>query len=99
MLPPVPAGAIAAFACTVPVGSFSVDAIGRLSPVGYTVRYATGSGGTNVKFNEYACAVDGTWQLLARIGSSVLIPPCKAPVMMVCGAPARVSTSRHGVMG
>src|ERR1017187_4251482 len=99
ILPPVPAGAIAAFATIVPVGSFSVDTIGRLSPVGYTVRYATGPGGTKVKFKEYATAVDGTSQLLDRIGSVRLLPPVKAPVVMVEGAPGRVSTSRQGVIG
>jgi hypothetical protein len=50
--PPDPAGTIAAFATTVPVGSFNVDTFGIDCPVGHVVRFPSGPGGTTVKFSE-----------------------------------------------
>jgi hypothetical protein len=50
--PPEPAGTIAAFAVTAPVGAFSVDTRGCVSAAGHTERYPSDNFGTTVKFSE-----------------------------------------------
>ena len=57
--PPVPAGTMAAFALTAPVGAFSVETNGCVCPAGHVVRYDNGPEGTAVMFNEYAWAAMG----------------------------------------
>src|SRR5690242_3651236 len=68
-----PAGTITAFAVTVPVRPFSEATNGCGCPAGHAVRYPNGPLGTAAKFNEYACALAGTPQVLERIGN-VLVP-------------------------
>src|ERR1700742_1900152 len=96
--PAVPAGTMAAFAVTTPVGAFNVETTGCCWPVGYTVRYPSGAAGIAVKFNEYAMAVAGMLQELDWIGKLrdcwlIREGPPRAP-----GVP-RVSTTRHGGRG
>src|ERR1019366_2114726 len=99
MLPPVPAGTIAAAATTVPVGMFNVETNGFGSPVGHVLRNPTGPLGTNVKFSEYACAPTGIPQATANRTGKVRLPapisegPPSGPVAL------RVSAMRHGVSG
>jgi hypothetical protein len=47
-----PAGTMAAFALTRPLGEFNVDSTGRGCPVGHTVRYPKVGCGTTVTFSE-----------------------------------------------
>src|SRR5579872_1761964 len=98
--PFVPAGMIAPFATSVPVGSFNTEASGRVSPVGHAVRNPSETAvGMAVKFNEYASAEAGTLQELERTGK---VLPCFATND---GAPScpilaeRVSATRQGVSG
>src|SRR5687768_1921662 len=66
--PPTPAGTIAAFATTVPVGAFSVEDPGCGSPAGHTLRKPSGADGTTVMLSAYACAPAGIPQPLATTG-------------------------------
>src|SRR5579864_3563991 len=97
--PPAPAGTTTAFARTVPVGSFSEATVGWDCPSGHAVRYPkVGPLGTAAKFKEYACAVAGSPQELARIGNermlfSARLGPPNGPAAL------RVSAMRHGVSG
>src|ERR1700674_1601801 len=97
--PLVPAGTMTAFARTVPVGSFSEATKGRDCPAGHAVMNPNvGPFGTAAKFNEYACAFDGSPHELARIGNdlvlcAVRLGPPNGPVGL------RVSATRHGVSG
>src|SRR5579859_2127105 len=97
--PPVPAGTTTAFERTVPVGSFSDATKGWVSPSGHAVRYARlGPIGTAAKLKEYACAVTGTPQELARIGNERAL--CAGRLGPPSGPGAlRVSATRHGVSG
>jgi hypothetical protein len=52
MAPAVPAGRMAAFAVTGPVGSFTDATTGRTCPVGHAVRKPSGIEGTTAKFSE-----------------------------------------------
>src|ERR1700678_2402662 len=97
MSPPVPAGTMAAFATTVPVGAFRVDEPGCGLPAVHADKNPNAPDGTTVMFNAYACAFAGTLQALCWIGKS------RATVAASDGAPnapepERVSAMRHGVM-
>jgi hypothetical protein len=96
--PPEPAGTIAALAVMAPVGAFSVDTTGSVSPAGHAVNQLSDPCGTTVKFSEYACAVEGTLQEPASKGN---VRVC--PALIVGPASGfekeRVSTNRHGVTG
>src|SRR5258708_1656590 len=96
--PLVPAGMIPAFAVIAPVRAFNVDANGCTCPVGHAVRYPSGPLGTAVKFNEYACAEEGTLQELESTGKVRLWPPPReGPPSGPMGC--RVSATRQGVSG
>src|SRR5882672_7043187 len=96
--PFVPACTIAAFATTVPVGAFSVEATGCVCPAGHVVKKPRPPCGTAVKFREYAWADVGTLQALERIGRFRVAPPMREGPPNGPGA-FRVSAIRQGVIG
>src|ERR1051325_7318640 len=79
--PPVPAGTIAMLAVTAPVGAFSVEAKGRVCPVGQVVRNPRPPLGPAVIFTTSACAVAGMPQPLDNTGKLRSAPPTN------CGPP------------
>src|SRR5579884_526448 len=97
----VPAGTIAAFAMMLPSFEFSVDTFGYGSPVGHVDRYGSAACGTAVIFKEYAEAVLGMLQALDWIGKSRVLPDVNdgGPKAPWNGCDARVSATRHGVIG
>src|SRR5215467_5572244 len=96
--PPVPAGTIAAFATTVPVGSLSVDTNGCAEPVGHVVRKLRVVVGTAVMLSEYAAAVAGNPHVLDNTGTALVELAARiGPPSGLVGL--RVSITRHGVTG
>src|SRR6478672_10052854 len=96
--PLVPAGTMAEFAVTAPVGAFRVETSGCVCPAGQVVRKPRGPLGATVKFMEYACAVAGRLHGPERTGNvrvavAASEGPPKGPI------PKRVSTRRQGVTG
>src|ERR1044071_2199796 len=96
--PAAPAGTIAIFAVTAPVGAFNVEEPGWEDPAGQALRNPSGPDGTTVMLKAYAWALAGIPQgpdstgnvretLAARAG------PAKEPV------PIRVSARRQRVIG
>src|SRR6202521_6132749 len=96
--PVAPAGTTTAFDRTVPVGSFSEATKGWDCPAGHAVRNPNDPVGTAAKFKEYACALAGSPQELARMGNERVL--CAGRLGPPSGSVAlRVSAMRHGVSG
>src|ERR1051325_189340 len=99
MPPPVPAGTIAIFAVTVPVGAFSVDEPGCDCPAGQVLRNpSVPADGTTVMLRAYACAVAGMPQGPESTGNVLGTDAARAGLPNA-PAPSLVSARRQGVTG
>jgi hypothetical protein len=58
--PPAPIFTVAAFAITCPAEKFKLDAVGRVTPAGNTVKNPDDGGATAVTFNTAPAASTGT---------------------------------------
>jgi len=78
-------------ATTVAVRLLSVDTLGCADPLGHSVKYPSGPGGTVVTFSKYACACVGRQPpLMLRVALAAIRPPPPA---------TRVSRTRQGCAG
>jgi hypothetical protein len=98
--PLLPAGTMAALPTTPPLGAFTVEAFGSVSPTGNAVKYPKlpPEGTTTVRFKEYACAELGIAHELCCTGKVRVAPPTSegGPNAPLNPNAARVSATRQG---
>src|ERR1700722_480948 len=94
----VPAGPIAWFPTTPPIGAFRVDTIGSVCCSAQVVMYTSGPKLIAVIRVEYTSAVDGIPQELCCTGKLRVDPASRAggPNRPLNPNPLRVSTTRQG---
>src|SRR2546430_4170426 len=96
--PPLPTGTVTALAPVQPLGKLRLDAVGRGTPVGYTVRKLPRDGAVAVTLRTTAdTPLSGTPP--RPVTCRWITPPEPSGVVVGTPIPARVSSSRSGWSG